>query len=98
MTRSKRKSDKTYKFREEHFGPYLTHSDGAPVFKVGPYVTFTDVWIQLHDEESVLLETDKIRGKNCCYDIDGSKQKTKSINEAARQSYSIQEKHQSNDL
>lgn len=58
-----KKNDKTYKFREEPFGPYLTHSDGAPVFKVGPYVTFTDVWIQLRDEESMLLETDEIGEK-----------------------------------
>lgn len=52
---------KVHKSVKVLFATHLAHLDGAPVLKIGPYVIFTDVWIQLCDEQPVLLKTTKQR-------------------------------------
>lgn len=59
LVQRSRQCDNEHKYREVLCAPDLAHRDGAPGFKVGPYVRLSDVWIQLCDEQSVLLKTDK---------------------------------------
>lgn len=62
LVQRSRQCDNEHKYKEVLCGPHLTHRDSAPGLKVGPYVRLTDVWIQLCDEQSVLLKTDKYWG------------------------------------